>query len=324
MRHASLDELLGLLRSRPALIDEGMSDRSIADAVDAGVLHRIRRGTYIDGAVWASLWPESRHRALVLAVERASRGATVVFCGVSAAVLHGLPLYRLAPRRAHVLAAASARHSADDVMRHEGSLAETEVDIVGGLFCTNLERTTYDVIRAVSAEASISVADAALGRIGGDPRRFDDRAAADFTSRLLHRTEMSGPRGIRQARRIVELADGRAQLPLESVSRLQLHRLGFERAELQVPVPAPGGGSYFVDIGLRGLRTFGECDGKDKYVDEARRSGRSVEQVLLDEKAREDWIRGTTQWRLARWGDEHAATPAALGARLARFGIHPS
>ena len=180
------------------------------------------------------------------------------------------------------------------------------------------------MIRAVSAEASISVADAALGQIGGDRRRFDDRAAADFTSRLLHRTEMSGPRGIRQARRIVELADGRAQLPLESVSRLQLHRLGFERAELQVPVPAPGGGSYFVDIGLRGLRTFGECDGKDKYVDEARRSGRSVEQVLLDEKAREDWIRGTTQWRLARWGDEHAATPAALGARLARFGIHPS
>ncbi|MDZ8171823.1 hypothetical protein [Microbacterium xanthum] len=321
MRHATVDELSGLLRSRAALIETGMSDRSIGRAVETGVLHRVRRGWYIDGSTWASLWAESRHRALVLAVEHESRGATVIFCGVSAAVMHGLPLYRMAPRRAHVLAASSSRHSVHDVLRHEAALTESEIRVVDGVLCTDLARTVYDVVRSVPAEAAIAVADAALSRIGGDPRRFDDSAAGEFAARLAARAQAVGPRGIRQARRIIDLADGRAQLPLESVSRLQLHRLGFERPELQVPVPAPDGGTYFVDIGMRGLRAFGECDGKAKYIDEAQRSGRTLEQVLLDEKAREDWIRGTTQWRLARWGDEHAVTPLALGARLAHFGI---
>lgn len=53
------------------------------------------------------------------------------------------------------------------------------------------------------------------------------------------------------------------------------------------------------------------------------RSGRTLEQVILDEKRREDWIRGTTQKRFARAESPHIVTPATLGKRLAAFGITP-
>jgi len=53
------------------------------------------------------------------------------------------------------------------------------------------------------------------------------------------------------------------------------------------------------------------------------RDGLSLEAVLLEEKKREDWIRGRTQRRFARWGNEHVGTPELLAARLAAFGIRP-
>jgi hypothetical protein len=43
--------------------------------------------------------------------------------------------------------------------------------------------------------------------------------------------------------------------------------------------------------------------------------------VLLDEKRREDWIRGVTQKRFVRVEDPHIVTTEALAARLAGFGI---
>ncbi|QNA93347.1 hypothetical protein [Microbacterium sp. Se63.02b] len=107
------------------------------------------------------------------------------------------------------------------------------------------------------------------------------------------------------------------------MSRLHLHTLGFAAPELQVPIDGPDGSRYLVDFGLADVRSFGEFDGKTKYLDEAMRSGRSLDQVLLAEKQREDWIRGRTQWRFARWGAEHIRTPAALAARLAAFNISP-
>lgn len=102
---------------------------------------------------------------------------------------------------------------------------------------------------------------------------------------------------------------------------MQLHRLGFRDLDLQVAVKGPHGFDYFVDIGLRDVRTFWEFDGEVKYRDSAMRRGRSVEDVVLDEKRREDWIRGVTQWRLCRGGFADIVSPEALGARLAAFGV---
>ena len=168
----------------------------------------------------------------------------------------------------------------------------------------------------------MAVADAAERQMSARGWEWDLDAVTSWRGGMQERLDAApGARGIRQVRWVSDFADGRAQLPGESVSRIQLFRLGFESPELQVPVDGPGGSRYFVDFGLKGIRVFGEFDGQGKYRDEALRSGKPLEQVLLEEKRREDWIRGTTQWRFARWEAPHIQTARALGSRLASFGI---
>lgn len=104
---------------------------------------------------------------------------------------------------------------------------------------------------------------------------------------------------------------------------MQLHRLGFRRVTLQVPVRGPAGQEYRVDFGLEDVRALGEFDGEIKYTDATMRGGLTIQEVVLAEKRREDWIRGVTQRSLVRWEYPHIARPELLGRRLAEFGISP-
>jgi hypothetical protein len=210
------------------------------------------------------------------------------------------------------------------VFRHVAPVPASDIVLLHGIRCTSLERTVFDMIRTLETEASVAAADAAERQFALRGRVWDEDAVDHWRRSMRDRIDAaSGARGIRRARWVAAFADGRAQLPGESVSRLQLVRLGFDVPQLQVPVAGPGGRTYFVDFGLTDVRAFGEFDGKDKYLDAEMRRGLPIERVLLEEKQREDWIRGTTQWRLARWEDTHSATPRALAARLASFGILP-
>lgn len=324
MRHLSVAELRPLLRTTAALLDEGFSERSVRAAAGAGRLHRVRTGVFMDAATWAELSPESRHRAEVVAAADASYGRFVAF-GSSAAVLWNLPLYRFAPSRVHAVGERGTRGpSTGAVARHEAHLGPGDVTEVAGIPCTSLTRTTFDLVRSLGAEAALACADASLGRVAVRRRVQDPERAGLWAEDLARRiSDSAGARGIRTARRVVALADGRAELPGESVSRLQLIRLGFERPRVQAPVPGPDGGTYWLDFALDDVGVFGEFDGKDKYLGEALRRGRTLEEVLLDEKRREDWVRGRTGRRVVRWGSEHIATAAVLGARLASFGVRP-
>jgi hypothetical protein len=311
-----------LVHSRAELLMNGWTDRRIAGAVRGGALHQIRRGWFMAVDDRKALWEEEKHRAHVIAVARDSHGPGVMSHS-SAAVLWRLPLWGMRLTRVHMTTDAPHRiSSSPDVHRHMAALAPDDVDVIDGIRCTSLARTVFDLARALPLEAAVSVADAAERRMAPNGRTWDPGAVTSWRAGLQQRLDAAaGARGIRQARWVSEFADGRAQLPGESVSRLQLFRLGFEAPELQVPVDGPGGSQYFVDFGLKSVRAFGEFDGKGKYLDEALRSGKSLEQVILEEKQREDWIRGTTQWRFARGESPHIKTARALGMRLASFGI---
>lgn len=310
------------IRSRRMLLRDGWTERRLQRAVTEDTLRLVRRGWYMSGEQWQALYPEERHRAHVIAAVRDARSAAPV-CRASAAVLWGLLLYRLAPRRVHMLCDPERRNSSGvDVQRHAERADPLDVEVVEGIRCTSLARTVFDLIRTLPLEAAVAVADAAERMIALRGREWDAEARevwrADMSQRIA---DHPGARGIAQARWVAAFADGQAQLPGESVSRLQLHRLGFAPPRLQVEVAGPGGRAYFVDFGLTDVRTLGEFDGETKYRDEAMRRGASVEDVLLQEKQREDWIRGRTQWRLVRWGSRDIDTARALGARLASFGV---
>jgi hypothetical protein len=128
--------------------------------------------------------------------------------------------------------------------------------------------------------------------LGADADR--DLDAMEWFRESAMRHLLPGSRGVRNARRVLDIADGRVQLPGEAISLMYLLDLGFARPRLQVPVAVPSGTEYFVDFGLDDADVWGEFDGRAKYLDPAmRRAGESVEDAVLREKSREDWIRCT-------------------------------
>lgn len=317
----ALTALSPLLRARGDLLDAGWRERDLGVRPHPS-LHRVRRGWYVDRAAWDDLFPEDRHALHVLAVARDLRGDAIV-SHTSAAVLHGLDLFRLHPARVHLTTAPDARiSSGDDVTRHCAEGDAADVTQVHGIRCTLLARTVLDVARSLPVEPALVIADGAERAAAEVAGAWDADAAAVWRDGLALRLDAAtGLRGVRRARRVVPFADGRAETTLESISRLQLHRLGFRDVRLQVAVAGPHGRDYRVDFGLDEADAWGECDGESKYRDDAQRSGRSAEQVVIDEKRREDWIRGVTHRRVVRWGARDAGSPAALAARLTAFGI---
>lgn len=325
MRRAiTIEDAKGMLRSRQDIIDRGLGERELAAAVASGVLIRVRRGWYADGADWRDLWDEGRHLLAIVAVQRESSYAATPFCFESAAVIHGLPLYRSTPTVVHALIGATSHSRArPGIVRHALRIDRDDVTEVSGLRCTSMERTVLDLAQRMSPEAAVASADAALRRVAMHGHDHDEDLAAAWRQDLLERAAGISTRGIRKARRVIAFADGRAQLPGESVSRVQLHRLGFRTLDLQSHIVGPDGKDYWTDFAFRTARVFGEFDGLGKYRTEEMRGGRSMEEVLLAEKRREDAIRGVTGWRIVRWESQHIASPESLGARLASFGLRP-
>ncbi|MEJ1087725.1 hypothetical protein WDU99_05290 [Microbacterium sp. Mu-80] len=272
---------------------------------------------------WNELWWEGQHLLRVLAVHAASPGSGPVFTHASAAVLWGLPLYRMGEVPVQALVD-SRRHSRviAGVIRRDMQVADDDVVEIEGMRVTSLMRTVMDVARASAFATAVGCADAALRRVAVDGYVVDADAERQWRSDAFA-LAAPGLRGVRQARRVIEFADGRAQLPGESVSRVHLHALGFSHYDLQVPVTGAMGDQYWLDFAFPRSRTFGEFDGEGKYTDQALRGTASAHEAVLKEKRREDDVRGVTGWRFARWGHEHIRTADLLGARLAAFGVRP-
>ena len=310
------------LHTTEALREAGRSRDSIAGAVRGGNLHRVRRGVYADASEWAALETESRvianARALALVA-----GRPPVFSHTTAAAIHSLPLLG-AVDRLEVLSDGSRPGDNPGVSRRRAGPGDPEIVEVHGLRCTSLDWTVGEVARWCSPAAAIVVLDAALrGLQTGDPMRaYDEEQASMDRGRWLDIASIRTHR-FQAARRAIEFADGRADGPGESVSRVHLRDLGFRPPRLQVRVPGPNGDDDFVDFAFDDANAFGEFDGVGKYLDHRMRNGRDTALVLLDEKRREDWIRGTTNRRFGRWGWEHIPTALHLARRLTAFGIHP-
>ncbi|MEJ1088884.1 hypothetical protein WDU99_11190 [Microbacterium sp. Mu-80] len=313
-----------LLLSRDQLIAAGHSEREIRERVSGKQLVRLRRGRYVDASEWSDLWNEGKHLLHVLALHDNAGPTRPVFWGPSAAVLHGLPLYRLAPANVHTVIQ-TARHgrSRAKVVLHNVQCPGDDIVEVDGMLCTSPDRTVLDLACSTAPATGLSAADAALRREAVSGHHHDPDSADAWHARLAHRAGSTSVRGIRKARDILGFADGRAQLPGESVSRLHLRTLGYRGYRLQEHVVGPIGEDYWLDFAFPRSRMFGEFDGEGKYLNEEMRQGKSLEDVLLAEKHREDAVRGVTNWGFARWGSEHVRTVDLFAQRLRAFGIHP-
>ncbi|SJM44528.1 type IV toxin-antitoxin system AbiEi family antitoxin domain-containing protein [Microbacterium sp. JB110] len=297
-----------LTHSRSDLTRSGLSDRALREALRSGRLLRIRNGHFVDARTWESAHPEQREVAAARAAQRDAHGRHV-FSHATAAALHGLPLFRHSPGKPHVMIGNDTLSGTSPGVARHHDLWDGETTERDGLLVTTLARTTFDVLRTCRAETAVACIDAAMRRIAlRADRRIDHQRADAFRDEVIRLIQTAtGKRGVKQARELIAFADPRAESPGESVSRMYLARLGYERVELQVPIAAPNGRAYTVDFRVSGV--LGEFDGARKYVDRGLRAGRSVEQVVLDEKRREDWIRARSSERFVRWTNQEIATP---------------
>ncbi|MDR5699320.1 hypothetical protein [Agromyces aerolatus] len=119
---------------------------------------------------------------------------------------------------------------------------------------------------------------------------------------------------------LASFCDARAESPGESVSRWNLHALGFPRPELQVPFRRDDGGADIADFDWPDHGVFGEFDGRGKYLRDEYTGGRSADEVVWNEKLREDRIR-LHRPRAARWDWSIAINPDRLRRRLAAAGL---
>lgn len=312
----------GAIRLRREIVGLGeLSDSELATRVLSHRLMRLARGAYIDHLEWLKLFPEQRLLAVTLAYAKLYHRRGWIFARESAAALWGLPLFGLDGLRAHVsVPPESPGRSTRPVARYVETLDPEDLVEIAGVRFTSLERTVVDLAHSAAPELAIGALDAAVRVMFRMDRGAEIAELEGWRESTLARLAGSWRPGVRSARQVLRLADGRAESVLESVSRLQLARLRV-RHEVQVPVFVGEERIYWVDFEFLGQQTFGEVDGSVKYLDPAVRHGRSADEVVLAEKRREDEIRGATGKRMVRWDARHVRTARDLGARLGDFGI---
>lgn len=286
--------------------------------VRRGELVVVLRGAYVPVEVWAALDADAHYRAMVHAAAALAERESV-FSHHSAAALWRLPVVGAWPHRVHVVApGADGGRSSSTVFRHTVGMPDA-VQSIEGLSVTTLARTVVDLARVTPFGQAVVFADAALHRtahpIGGVPSTSLDRAQ-------LH-GELAGVplrQGTAKIFEVIEFADGAADRPGESLSRVSMLRAGITMPLLQIPLLGASGRRYFVDFWWPEFNVIGEFDGRDKYRRPEFLRGRTPEQALYDEKLREDDLRAAGHG-MSRWSWEVAVSPRKLAAHLAIAGV---
>lgn len=287
--------------------------------VQKGDLVAVARGAYVTRDAWAQLDIDSRYRARVKGVAALSRHP-LVFSHHSAAALWRLPIVGSWPSQVHVIVNRSGGgRSSASVARHTVGVPAV-LDTIDGLTVTTLARTVVDCAKLLKFGPAVAMADAALRRT---EHPFDGLPPTRLVSTDLAReaSELALRQCSAKVAKVVEFADGAADRPGESLSRVSMFRAGVTMPRLQVELFGASGRRYFVDFWWPQFGVIGEFDGKDKYRNPVFLQGRTAEQALLDEKDREDDLRAAGHG-MVRWGWNVARSPQLLASKLARAGVH--
>jgi len=288
--------------------------------VRTGEFVAIYRGAYVRASEWEAMGRDARYLARIRAATAYAR-EPLIFSHESAAALWRLPSVEPWPRRVHCLSQNSAGGRSNGMfVRHTVGVPD-EVATVDGLAVTTMSRTVVDLAAASAFGQAVAMADAALRRtahpISGVPGTAlgkDDLYAELELLPLRH--------GTARARRVIDFADGLADRPGESMSRVSMWIAQLPMPRLQVRLAGASGRGYVVDFWWPEFNLMGEFDGRDKYSNPEFLRGRTPEQALHDEKLREDDLRALDGRRMSRWSWQIALSPARMRAHLLAAGLH--
>jgi hypothetical protein len=315
------DQTSDLVTSKEARV--GVDDsRALQRDAAAGRLARIAHGAYVEAGRWSSLLPSQRFVYRIAAAQRTAV-RPLVFSHASAAALWGLPWWGAPPglvevtdptartSRSHRLTRVHAQPLAG--IYDDGRGDESDRDVVErfGVRLTSVERTCADVLLDHRSLDATVVVDAALRLELTDPVRI-----AAFLDRR------PAARAHARARRTLGFCEPGADSAGESVSRVLVHGFGFPAPVLQQPWRDTFGLIGFTDMWWPEVGVIGEYDGDVKYLSDRWRGGRTPEQVVKDEKDREDRLRSLPEVRgFARWGTGDLRSPERLRRILLAAGL---
>jgi hypothetical protein len=282
----------------------GWSSSALSRAVASGRLLRIRTGVYgaphrataVEADV-AMAEPARRTQALKRqAVAAALCIPTGVVSHSAAAAIHELPLFGVVPDLPCLTLPPGFRIIERGKHLHRVRLAGSQIVRRGDFRLTTPARTCLDIARESGMEAGLIAADALLRRGGAD--RSD--------LQTVYQT-MRGRGGSPNARLVVDLADGRHESPLETLSALAMRTLPAAPCP-QTTLRSPTGDFLGrVDFFWEHLGVVGEADGRSKYTGDE----------LWREKRREDRL-AEHGLVVVRWGFAEVMKQEKLLAKLRR------
>ena len=304
--------------------------RSLSRRYAQGELVRVRKGVYAAKDEWVALAPWERYRQTVLAVDKELPGST--FCLNTSAVLWDLELLEV-PAHVH-LYGASRGHTgrrqatttaagmpsgltglehitAYGICRHRAGTPAVEQ---GGLLVTPLADTVAGVIAREHFAAGVVLADHAISRrrTSGPPLGREELFQA--ASRLASAARRNW------ASQVIDFAVVNSESAGESLSRAQMHLLGFPAPTLQATVRIGGTFVARTDFYWPRYRLIGEFDGDAKYLRDDYLGTQTARQAVLAEKKREDRLRAVG-FSVVRWDWATASDPARFAARLRQAGL---
>lgn len=344
-----------LTRSRPT-VDGDHTGTHLGRAARRGELVRLHRGIYTDAERWSDAPPWER--STIATVAAAHRSPPPVFCRESALLLHGVSLLepprdvtvrtRRSPEAGVRRPAATFRRDVPPphpLRHHEAPLPagmsrpELRDALIRG--DRGLEQTVLPpdaVPWCPGPEEGLRVEPLPLALLDTIPRMSRPAAVAALDSVARGSRLVDGPVGeedllawdgflrTKKARRRWEscwaFADADAESVGESVSRVLMDQWGLEPPQLQVRfvVDVDGGSRVRVDFHWPERGIVGEFDGLAKYQKPELLAGRRPEDVVVEEKLREDALR-RLGLRVVRWVWADLRHPTRLRDMLLAAGV---
>jgi hypothetical protein len=296
---------------RTAWLRGGRDDHELRRRARAGELVRIAPGAYVPMSTWAEVDPRQQHALRVRAVV-GRLTSDVVVSHESALALNGFPLLGRWPERVHVVDRRRASTlTSSTLVRHAADLDAAELTSRWGMPTVVPLRAALDVTRTRDLRGGLVVIDHGLRS-----QAFDRTAAG------AHLEARGSYRGTRVAALALALADPLSESVGESLSRAGMFEARLARPVLQKAFHDVDGFVGRVDFWWPCCGVVGEFDGLVKYLGRAERRGRTPEQVVVDEKLREDRIRAVPGVRgFARWIWDDALRHRPMLDKLARAGL---
>lgn len=284
---------------------EHIDDRRLRRAIDSGQWQRIVPGAFAETSDWSRLSRIERQRLFVDEATRRLRHPAVVSHS-SAASKWDIDVLGPWPTRLDITTGVrSGGRSSGRVKRHALGLDDVERVAWGDHEITTPAQTALDLARTLPFVKAVSAVDQAIwtGRRGGALTTIDD---------IRTRLDDSRPRpGDARARRVLDFANPLAANVRESQSRVVVVQLGFPMPLVQVSRRLRSGRLAISDLFFEREDHWCEIDGRGKYLSPEFGAARRPNEIVIDEKNRENEIRREVRG-FSRWEAIEADSPRRI------------